>query len=140
MQLEVTVRENHARFVARVTESQVVWGLRGPRGLFAVCRAHDGERNVLMFWSDRGYAARVRQLAYPEHEVADLTLFDFLFRWLPGMKGDGVLAGTNYTGDLTGLELEPMDLQGQLIEAMSDERLDEYDARFRAAIEAQGPD
>src|SRR5688572_15034426 len=99
-----TIRANHERFVARVAEKEIVWGLASPRG-FAVCPSNeDEERTVLMFWSDRAYASRVKQSAFAEYEPAEITLFDFLFRWLSGMEQDGVLAGTNFNGDLAGLE------------------------------------
>src|SRR4051794_7790622 len=60
-----TIRANHERFVARVAELEVVWGLQAPSG-FAVCPSNEDEaRQVLMFWSDRGYASRVKQNHFP---------------------------------------------------------------------------
>jgi hypothetical protein len=32
----------------------------------------------------------------PEYAPVEITLFDFLFRWLAGMERDGVMAGTNW--------------------------------------------
>jgi hypothetical protein len=43
-----------------------------------------------------------------------IPLFDFLYRWLPGLHRDRHLAGSNWTGDLIGLEVEPSELQDQL--------------------------
>jgi hypothetical protein len=56
-------RDNHERFLDRVVKSETVWGLRGPSG-FADCDSNDSDSVVLMFWSDRGYAARVRQQSF----------------------------------------------------------------------------
>jgi hypothetical protein len=50
----------------------------------------------------------------PNSSTRAISLFDFLPRWLPGLHRDGHLAGTNWTGDLIGLELEPSELQTQL--------------------------
>jgi hypothetical protein len=87
-----TCQENHARFVERVAASQQVWGLKGPNG-WANAESNEPENaDVLLFWSDERYATRA-QADYPDHTPTPITLFDFLFRWLPGMSGDGVLAG-----------------------------------------------
>src|SRR4051794_16619526 len=106
-----TIRGNHERFVQRAAEQEVVWGLASPKG-FAVCPSNEDEqRTVLMFWSDRAHAMRVKQGNFPEYEPAEISLFDFLFRWLTGMQQDRVLAGTNFNGDLAGREIEAEDLK-----------------------------
>ena len=133
-----TMQANHDRFIARVTETEVVWGLASGTG-FAVCPSNeDAERTVLMFWSDRGYATRVKQAAFPEYQPAEIALFDFLFRWLSGMAQDRVLAGTNFNGDLAGLEIEPAALKDQLIDAIGPARALAYADRLRAELERQG--
>src|SRR5580765_3449386 len=92
-----TCMENHKRFVSRIVESGTVWGLKGDRG-WAFAESNDcADVSVLLFWSDEAYARRAQQ-EIPGHAPAQISLFDFLFRWLPGMSGDGVLAGTNWTG------------------------------------------
>lgn len=126
--------EAHQRFVDRVVASEVVWGLRGPRG-FAASPSNDEDCDVIMFWSDRGYASRVKQRHFADHELAEITLFDFLFRWMPGMVRDGALAGTNWNGDLAGMEIDPDDLQTQLMETLGADRAAAYLARLRNATE-----
>lgn len=132
------LRENRDRFLQRVAAAERVWALRGPDG-FAVCDSNppdddDEPRPVLLFWSDEAYADAARKAEYPDHTVADLSLFDFLFRWLPGMEKDGVLAGTNYTADLAGLETEPMALQDQLLEAMPAALAKSYVDRLKSEL------
>jgi hypothetical protein len=113
-----TIQANHERFVSRVAESEVIWGLQGRTG-FAVCPSNDDEeRQVLMFWSDSAYASRVKQIHFPEYEPVQISLFNFLFRWLSGMEDDGVFAGTNWNGDLAGCEIEPGELRDQLLGVM----------------------
>jgi hypothetical protein len=133
-----TIRANHERFVSRVAKSEVVWGLQSPGGVASCPSNADESRQVLMFWSDRGYASRVKQSAFSEYEPVELTLFDFLFRWLSGMQADGVLAGTNWNGDLAGIEIEPDQLQNQLLDALGPERVQKYTERLRAALKQQG--
>ena len=111
-----TCQENHSRFDKRVVASGQVWGLEGLNG-WAYAESNEDERiHVLLFWSDEPYARRA-QSEFPDHTPMPITLFDFLYRWLPGMSGDGVLAGTNWTGDLVGLEKNPFELRVE-IEAM----------------------
>ncbi|MFC1706491.1 DUF2750 domain-containing protein [Planctomycetota bacterium] len=127
-----TCQENHERFVRRVVDDQTVWGLKGEGG-WACCDSNDYEDvSVLLFWSDRAYAERARKAKFSEYEAGAISLFDFLFRWLPGMAGDDSLAGTNWTGDLVGLEYEPADLQQELKEALPETLLAEYTVRFSA--------
>ena len=108
-----TCQENHSRFVQWVVASGQVWGLEGPNG-WAYAESNEDERtHVLLFWSDEPYARRA-QSEFPDHSPTPITLFDFLYRWLPGMSGDGVLAGTNWTGDLVGLEENPFELRVEI--------------------------
>jgi len=131
------IQANHERFVSRVAVSEIVWALKSPTG-FAVCPSNDNEdQQVLMFFSDRGYASRVQQNHFPDYEPAQLTLFDFLFRWLSGMERDGVVAGTNFNGDLAGLELPAADLRDQLLEAMGKDRVQQYADRLRETLKHQ---
>ena len=132
-----TIRANHERFVARVAESEVAWALKSSDG-FASCPSNDNEdREVLLFWSDRAYAARVQQTTFPEYDPVEITLFDFLFRWLSGMENDRVLAGTNWTGDLAGFETEAADLREQLLDAMGPDRCRHYAERLHQALKRQ---
>ena len=108
-----TCQENHARFVQRVVASGQIWGLEGPNG-WANADSNEAENvDVLLFWSDESYARRA-QPEFPDHTPSPITLFDFLYRWLPGMSGDGVRAGTNWTGDLVGLEKDPFELREEI--------------------------
>jgi hypothetical protein len=125
------------RFVQRVAAAEIVWALKDGNG-FAWCESNEEEdREVLVFWSDRAYAARAGKTEFPKHEVVTIPLFDFLFRWLPGMSDDQVLAGPNWTGDLTGLEVDPDALLEELMDRLSDEKRAEYLDRFKKGIEAQ---
>jgi hypothetical protein len=127
------MQENHDRFVQRVVGTQIVWGLNTGTGL-ASCPSHDENAGeVIMFWSDRAYAERARQQSFPECTLDTLALFDFLFRWLPGMADDGLLAGTNWTGDLAGLEVDPMALHEQILELLPAAVID----RFRDQLERE---
>jgi hypothetical protein len=122
------------RFIQRVIASESVWALRGGMG-FAYCESNeDDEKAVIVFWSDRAYAERARKSQFPEYEPAKIPLFDFLFRWLPGMSADGVLAGTNWTGNLIGCEVEPARLQDQITDQMPQDMLTRYLEQLKKGI------
>jgi len=55
-------------------------------------------RDVYFFFSDRAYAARALRENWPDApgtKITEISLFDLLYRWLPGLNDDGHLAGTN---------------------------------------------
>jgi hypothetical protein len=134
---EASSQADHQRFIQRVIAAEAVWGLKGPEG-FAYCESHeDEEKSVLVFWSDRAYAARAQKSQFPECEPEEIPLFDFLFRWLPGMSRDGALAGTNWSKDLVGLETDPDELADQITEQMPREMLDRYLDRLKKGLEEQ---
>jgi hypothetical protein len=123
---EATSSEMAERFVRRVAEAGVVYLLKTSNG-YAQSESNDltddeGEpRSVLLFFSDAGYARAVQRAQYPDYEVAQMPLFDFLYRWLAGMSGEGVVAGVNWRADLCGPERDPLELCGAIEEALPPE-------------------
>ena len=128
-----TTRENHERFVRRTVEHERVWTLEGDSGVLIAEStqsenddATDGTepRSVFLFFSDEPYAKRALRESWsdrPDGKTMAISLFYLLYRWLPGMHRDGHLAGTNWTGDLIGVEIEPADLQSELRALLSEE-------------------
>jgi len=124
------------RFIERAIRAESVWALKGEDG-FAWCESNDHEgQDVIMFWSDRAYAERARKSEFLEFTPIEISLFDFLFRWLPGMSKDKVLAGANWTGQLIGIENDPNELQGQIINYMPKDMINHYKVTFKNEIEA----
>ena len=139
-----TVQENHDRFIRRAIEHESVWTVRGDSGPLLVESEPDeiesgGEeadpRDVYLFFSDEAYAKRALAQSWPEHPESSarlIPLFEFLYRWLPGLQRDGHLVGTNWTGDLIGREVEPAELQAQLHAQLPDH----IATRYRQAMDA----
>jgi len=133
----ITARENHERFVRRVVEHESVWTLWGNNGpLIAESTDYQPDddeadlewqpRDVYLFFSDEAYARRALRETWPDYPDAralEISLFDFLHRWLPGLHRDGHLTGTNWTGDLIGIEVEPDALAAELSALLSEEML-----------------
>ncbi len=109
LHLMADLQDNHDRFVSRVRESGVVWGLKSEEG-WANCPSNEDDRDVLLFWSDEAYARRHAVDEWAHYQPAEIDLDRFVDLWLRGMHQDGVLAGVNFNADLAGLEVEPVRL------------------------------
>ena len=114
LQTQVICQENYERFVERVKQSGEVWGLHSASG-WAQCPSNDHEgRDILVFWSDRAYAARHAKEHWSTYVPASIPLDAFVARWLPGMHKDRVLVGPNWDAHLSGLEVEPLEIARKL--------------------------
>ncbi|TDU64153.1 uncharacterized protein DUF2750 [Prosthecobacter fusiformis] len=125
------------RFINRVAASETVWYLRSEHGT-ASCESNDftadddGPVTVLLYFSDEAYARRCQNAQFDDHTIESMPLFDFLFRWLPGMSGDGVMAGPNWNHELVGLELDPLELREQIDSALSPAQMATHAERYRS--------
>jgi len=125
-----TVESNFQRFVKRIIENETVYYLSNDNGVAESVSNDDEETNVLMFWSDRAYAARANDIFEEDFNETEMELFDFLYRWLPGMSGDNVLAGPNWNGELVGREIDAFELREIIEEKMSPELHKKYEAKY----------
>ncbi len=134
--------ESRQRFIARAIEQEVVWFLESDEAAAYVESATEEDEIVLLFWSDRADAKRARKTQFKEYEVAEVSLLEFTFKWLPGMAEDEVLAGVNWTvGNPAGPELDPEQLQDDLLEAMGEEMCAAYYDALQSALDpAEEPD
>jgi hypothetical protein len=122
LDLAIACQERHHRFVRRVVASGQVWGLKNADGwCYAPSNGGDDEerdeaeeRDVLPFWSDRAYAKQCAKDEWSDYEPTSIPLEQFLKAWLPGMAGDGVLVGTNWSAHLIGLEVDPLELKQEI--------------------------
>jgi len=114
LQDQGTCRENFERLLERVKQSGEVWGLRSSKG-WANCPSDDHEsRDVLVFWSDRAYAAQHAKEGWKDYEPTCIPLGAFVERWLPGMQKDRVLVGPNWDSHLCGQEIEAEEIARRL--------------------------
>lgn len=131
---EATSNAMAERFVRRIAEGEAVYWLKAPDGCAQSESNHhtddEGEpRPVLLFFSDAAYARAVQQAQYPAYDVAQMHLFDFLYRWLAGMTRDGLVAGVNWRADLCGPERDPFELCGAVEAALPPDVRAAYDER-----------
>lgn len=123
------------RFISRVAASETVWYLRSDHGT-AFCESNDYTTDdnqpvtVLLFFSDEAYARRCQKAQFDDYTIDSMPLFDFLFRWLPGMSGDGLLAGPNWSHELVGLEFDPFALREQIDAALTPAQAAAHSERY----------
>lgn len=135
MMVSAAAEESRQRFIGRAIEQETVWFLENDEGAAYVESASDEDAVVLLFWSERADAKRARKTEFKEFEVAEISLLEFLFKWLSGMADDEVLAGVNWTGAPEELELDPEKLQDDLLEAMGEEMCATYYDALHAALD-----
>ena len=108
-------RESYDRFVNRVVAGGTVWGLRSEDHGWAHSSSNEhAEVDVILFWSDRAYAARHQKEEWLDYVPTEIALDEFIDAWLRGMSEDGVLAGPNWDANLCGMEVPARDLAGRL--------------------------
>lgn len=113
-------------FIEEVIASEVVWLLANEDGVANSASVDDESTAVLMFWSQHSLVQRVKHNGFEGYTADKLSLSDFLYRWLPGMDEDAVLAGVNWSKDLVGTESDPDDLREDIEAQMPTELLAEY--------------
>ena len=125
-----TVESNFQRFIDRIIEKESVFYLGNEDGVANSVSNEDEEIIVLLFWSDRAYATRAKACFDEHFEETEMDLFDFLYRWLPGMSGDGVLVGANWNGDLVGKEIDPFELRELVEERMPPDLAAKHEQKY----------
>jgi len=125
-----TVESNFQRFIDRAVENEVIFYLANKDGVATSVSNEDDETVILLFWSDRAYASRAKKCFDENFDGMEIELFDFLYRWLPGMSGDEVLAGPNWNGDLVGREVDPFELREMIEEKMPSELVAKYERKY----------
>ncbi|QZA82274.1 DUF2750 domain-containing protein [Deefgea piscis] len=101
------LHDNYERFIKKVRESKIVWGLKSENG-WANCDSNEFDCQVLLFWSEQAYAKRHAKAEWANYQPAEIELKSFIDNWLNGMHKDGLLAGVNFNADLAGLEVAPL--------------------------------
>ncbi|SEO50205.1 DUF2750 domain-containing protein [Aquisalimonas asiatica] len=105
---------SYEAFLEAVVDSGLVWGLCDDEGWAMVPSADDDEAMVMPFWSSEGGATACASGEWDGFVAEPLPLEDFMEQWLPGMEGDGHRAGVDWSADLDGVEVPPLELQADL--------------------------
>lgn len=110
-------------FAKAVCKSKIVYGLESEEG-FAISDSADyddenGEPvEVICFWSEEAAAASCAKEAWANYQVVEIPLAEFMENWCIEMNNEGLLAGIDFDANLSGSEIEPLELALELAKAL----------------------
>lgn len=115
MQAVSNEKLKHEQFINQVCQTGYVWGLENKDGFAMTSSAEyvdtDGNAfEVLCFWSEMSLAKACMNEEWEMYKPAKIEVGEFMENWCIGMFEDELLVGTNFDKELTGYELEPLDL------------------------------
>jgi hypothetical protein len=109
-ELEVMANENHHKFIKKVTETCVVYGLESEEGWATAISNHYDEVSVVPFWSESSKASAAAVEGWEGYEPVMVDMGDFLEGWLTGLHNDDMLVGTDWGDEGADIEKEPLDV------------------------------
>ena len=104
------IQKEYQAFLQETVNFSEVWILDNEEGM--ACQSsleYEGSMAVL-FWSNAILAEIERDNEFENLETKSLSLFEFMFQWLPNMQEEGVICALNWNQENGGLEVEPADL------------------------------
>ena len=96
-------------FYRDVALNKRVWTIKDEGGYPAPLSENEGKR-VQPFWSSKSRVEKIVATvpAYAGFKAVELALDVFLERWIPGLAGDELLVGVNWSGSSAkGFDVEP---------------------------------
>ena len=105
------LQENLDRMIVESLENGCVWGLQDAEENWALVGSTDSDTiDVIPFWSNEEFAQALCNGDWYIYKPVPIEMGEFLDEWLPGMHSDVLMVGVNWTPDLEGQEMEPLDL------------------------------
>ncbi len=123
-------------FVLKILEQETVYSL-SLHGETAECpsEVYDDEHGeplpVFCIWQSAAAARACRSAEWADFQVEAVSLNDFLHDWLIGFDQSEALVGVDFDSDLFGMEIEPVELLGDILDAAAQNRcthiIEQYD-------------
>ncbi len=115
IQDSVLIEKRHKRFIKKICESEIAYGLENQEGFATSSSVHfedeEGEPvEIFCFWAEKSLAKSCLKDGWADYEISEVSLSDFLENWCVGMDNDGLLVGTEFDRNMFGFETEPLDL------------------------------
>ncbi|EKJ88160.1 uncharacterized protein DUF2750 [Leptospira meyeri] len=102
-------------FYAEILNNSSVWTIKDKNG-FPAPKNSEGNRSI-PFWSTEKRVKNIIENVseYSGFEAFEISLEDFMEKWIPGLKKDKLLIGINWSGEkATGYDIKPNELQVNL--------------------------
>lgn len=137
--------EEYNRFIRSIIGSQTLYTLVSGEGDIAECPSTEYEEDdgepvpVFCVWHDRAQAEACKVEEWADYQLEALPLDFFLHEWLVSMDQDAVLLGVDFDSELYGLEIEPVEVLADLLDAAAQmqcgDMIDGYDELMNYRLE-----
>jgi hypothetical protein len=137
--------EEYNRFIRSIIGSQTLYTLVSDEGDIAECPSTEYEEDdgepvpVFCVWHDRTQAEACKVEEWADYQLEALPLDFFLHEWLVSMDQDAVLLGVDFDSELYGLEIEPVEVLADLLDAAAQmqcgDMIDGYDELMNYRLE-----
>ena len=137
--------EEYNRFIRSIIGSQTLYTLVSDEGDIAECPSTEYEEDdgepvpVFCVWHDRAQAEACKVEEWADYQLETLPLDFFLHEWLVSMDQDAVLLGVDFDSELYGLEIEPVEVLADLLDAAAQmqcsDMIDGYDELMKYRLE-----
>lgn len=137
--------EEYNRFIRSIIGSQTLYTLVSDEGDIAECPSNEYEEDdgepvpVFCVWHDRAQAEACKVEEWADYQLEALPLDFFLHEWLVSMDQDAVLLGVDFDSELYGLEIEPVEVLADLLDAAAQmqcsDMIDGYDELMNYRLE-----
>ena len=137
--------EEYNRFIRSIIGSQTLYTLVSDEGDIAECPSTEYEEDdgepvpVFCVWHDRAQAEACKVEEWADSQLEALPLDFFLHEWLVSMDQDAVLLGVDFDSELYGLEIEPVEVLADLLDAAAQmqcgDMIDGYDELMNYRLE-----
>ena len=137
--------EEYNRFIRSIIGSQTLYTLVSDEGDIAECPSTEYEEDdgepvpVFCVWHDRAQAEACKVEEWADYQLEALPLDFFLHEWLVSMDQDAVLLGVDFDFELYGLEIEPVEVLADLLDAAAQmqcgDMIDGYDELMNYRLE-----
>ncbi|WNS80198.1 DUF2750 domain-containing protein [Domibacillus sp. DTU_2020_1001157_1_SI_ALB_TIR_016] len=98
------------QFAKEVKASQIIYTLIDEKeGGLACAASAEEDTDVLLFWSNETTANQWTE-EWKGYTILEISLSDFLKKWISGMQKDGLLCGVNWKRSISETESEPAKL------------------------------
>ena len=114
--------KRHQNFITDIVKNKTVWGLTTTKRWATSSSSFFKKVEVMPFWSEENLAISCAKDQWKGYLAGAIPLGEFLENWCAGLYEDHFLAGTNWTADLIGKELEPLDLIIEIIDEIKKQK------------------
>ncbi len=139
------IEKSYKAFITKIVETDKVWGLAKDDTWATSSSAEFEDTEVILFWAEESGAKACAEDDWADYNPESITVVEFLENWCVGMYSDALLVGANWASDLSGKEVEPLEValdvlqeakaQGKSFEFTQYDSQEEFEEQVVEALE-----